>query len=55
VVFNEVLLQCFSDDIGELFGDTNVSAATVFGNILIMKHGDVPLQFGTAKSALTGN
>ena len=55
LVFQKVLLQYFSDDIGELFGNTNVSAAAVFGNILIMKYTDVPLKLGTAKSASAEN
>lgn len=55
VVFQKVLLQYFSDDIGELFGNTNISAAAVFGNILTMKYGDVPLKLGTARSASAEN
>ena len=48
VVFKKVLLQYWSDDIGELFGTTNASAAALFDGILIMKYDNVSLMPGTS-------
>ena len=48
MVFKKVLLQYWSDDIGELFGNTNASAAAVFADILVMKYDNVSLKFGTS-------
>jgi hypothetical protein len=49
VVFRKALLQYPSGDTGELYGNANVAAATVFGDILLVKHGNVTLVLGTSR------
>ena len=48
-VFRKALLQYPSGDIGELYGNANVAAATVFGDILLVKHGNVAVVLGTSR------
>jgi len=50
-VFRKALLQYPSGDIGELYGNANVAAATVFGDILLVKHGNVTVVLGTSRLA----
>jgi len=48
VVFHRVLVQYPSGDTAELFGNTNVSAASVFADILELEHGELSVRLGTA-------
>ena len=48
VVFDKIPLTYVSEDNGEVFGKTNVSATAVFRNILILNYGNVSISLRTS-------